>query len=367
MKILCAPAAFKETCTAPLAADALARGAMGIAMPVADGGDDTLDVLAGPLDLEIRRTTVPGPDGRAVLARWGRSRDGAVAVIETAEAIGLRLVPPAARSPLHLTSAGAGVLIRAALAAGARHLLVGLGGSATCDGGLGALIALGAAGHMSDGAGLPERAVGADMARLASLSHLPSFAPGVTVELLCDVTNPLRGSEGAAPVFAPQKGADAASVRALEAGLEALARLLPGDPTAPGGGASGGLGFALGALGARLTAGADRILDLLGADAAIRASSLVITGEGRLDATTRAGKAPWAVVRRAQRYGVPVALVVGSVADDGDAQAEPRDGDGMDGGGIRHLIDLSRTFGMLRAREHVTACLRLAGRAMRHA
>ncbi|MBX3373648.1 MAG: glycerate kinase [Phycisphaeraceae bacterium] len=367
MAILCAPATFKETCTAPRAARALARGAMGIAMPVADGGDDTLDVLAGRMDLEIRRTTVPGPDGRAVVARWGRSRDGAVAVIETAEAIGLRLVPPAARSPLALTSAGAGALIRAALAAGARHLLIGLGGSATCDGGLGALIALGATGHMTDGTALPDRAAGADMARLASLSHLPRFAPGVTVELLGDVTNPLLGADGAAPVFAPQKGADGAAVRLLEAGLSTLARHLPGDPTAPGSGAAGGLGFALGALGARLTAGAERVLDLLDADAAIRASSLVVTGEGRLDATTRAGKAPWAVVRRAQRFGVPVALVVGSVADDGDAQADPRHGDGMDGGGIRHLIDLSRTFGTRRARERVTACLRLAGRALRHA
>jgi glycerate kinase len=284
--VLVAPDAFKESFEAGRVASAIGRGLerAGVPVdlcPVADGGEGTLEVLAPALGAEIRTATVADPLGRSIEAPFGIA--GKTAVVETAAASGLHLVEERERDPLRASTFGTGQLIAAAVEAGAETVLVGVGGSATTDGGAGAIRALG---HLD--------------ARLV---------------VLCDVRTPF---EDAARVYGPQKGATAEQVRALTRRLHGQTRRLPRDPRdVPMTGAAGGLAGGLwAALGAELTPGAVFVLDALGFDARLRRARAVVTGEGRLDAQSLAGKAISEVAVRARQAGVPSNAIVGQLALD---------------------------------------------------
>jgi glycerate kinase len=269
--------------------------------PIADGGEGTMEVLLAALGGRCVARTVTDPLGRHVEARFALLERGRLALVEMAEASGLALLAPQERDAEGASSAGTGQLIAAAVEAGAREIVVAVGGSATTDGGRGALEALGAR-FEGDHAKIDPAT-----ARLA----------GVRLVIACDVNNPLCGPKGAAQVFAPQKGADAATTRRLAVRLERWANLALAttgrDPAdVPGAGAAGGLAGGLWAFaGAELRAGADWVLDAVGFDSKARDSGLVITGEGRLDAQTLHGKAVAAAAARSLRVGTPCAAIVG--------------------------------------------------------
>jgi glycerate kinase len=324
VRILLCPDSFKGSLTAVDAARAMARGvrrarpgARTTLVPLADGGEGTLTALA-LAGGRWQRTRVTGPLGTPVTARWLRL-PGRVAVIEMAEAAGLLLVPRHRRDPLRATTRGVGEVMAAALRAGARRLVVTLGGSATVDGGAGMAAALGA--RLLDTAGRPIPPGGGGLAALRSIDAraLRRRLRGVTILGVTDVTSPLLGARGAARVFGPQKGASATEVAVLERGLAHFARLCRRDlgrdiARSPGAGAAGGLGAGLLAFcGARLGSGADYLFARLGFDRALARANLVLTGEGNLDAQTAAGKLVARVARRARRHGVPVVAFAGRV------------------------------------------------------
>lgn len=328
MKIVIAPDSFKESLGAAEVAAAIARGwrsvcpdAEIVLKPMADGGEGTVDVLLAATGGTRRASRVAGPLGEPLLAHWGWL-DDATAVIEMAAASGLHRVPPARRDIDRACSRGTGELIRAALDAGARRLILGLGGSATNDGGSGLLRALGVRFLDAAGAALPPG--GAALARLQRLDidGLDPRLRTVRVELAADVDNPLCGPQGASAVFGPQKGASPAQVAALDAALarfaQVAAQTLGADHSqTPGAGAAGGLGFAAVAfLGARFRPGIELVAELSALAEAVRGADLVITGEGRLDAQSLHGKAPLGVARIAQAAGVPVIVLAGSLGDD---------------------------------------------------
>ncbi len=328
LAVLVAPNAFKGSLSAAQAAAAMAAGVTAAApgamvhrLPVADGGDGFLDVLEAPLGAERRVRRVRGPLGEPVEATWLLAPGMGLAVVELARASGLALVPKNRRDPLAANTLGAGELVRTALDAGARRILLGLGGSATVDGGTGLAAALGV--RFLDAAGHELEPSGAALERVAAIdtSGLDPRLARVTLEAACDVDNPLTGPRGAARVFAPQKGADPGQVRRLERGLAALARAVArscGREVAelPCAGAAGGTGAVLaGVLGARLRPGAALVLDELGFDAALAGADLVLTGEGALDEQTRGGKAPAEVARRAGAAGVPCIAIAGRVPE----------------------------------------------------
>jgi glycerate kinase len=325
VRVVIAPDAFKGTIGAAAAAAALARGWRSarpadelLCVPLADGGEGTLEVLAAA-DPAARwhEAHVSGPGARPVAARWLELGDR-THVIELASAAGLPQL--AAPDPMGAHTAGVGELIGLALDAGARRITVGLGGSASTDGGTGALRALGA--RFRDAAGADLAPGGGALAGLAAadLSRLRPPPPGGAA-CLTDVRAPLLGPDGAAAVFGPQKGASRAQAAVLEAGLARLAAVLGGDPGQPGAGAAGGTGYGLACWGAALRSGSDEVAAIAGLDAALAGAALVITGEGRYDATSGTGKVAGAVRAAARRAGVPVAVVAGIVA--GGAQAGP--------------------------------------------
>ncbi|MFI0938332.1 glycerate kinase [Streptomyces sp. NPDC021020] len=320
-RVLIAADKFKGSLTAVQVAEHVAAGLRAAvpgldvaALPVADGGDGTVDaaVAAG---FTRRTVTVTGPLGESVEASYAL-REG-TAVVEMAEASGLRHLPPGVFAPRTATTYGTGELLRAALDAGARSIVLGVGGSATTDGGAGMLVALGA--RLLDADGAPVAPGGAALASLATadLGGLDPRLAATTVVLASDVDNPLLGPTGAAAVYGPQKGADADDVRALDAALAHYAQVLgaPDLAAAPGAGAAGGIGFgALLALRAAFRPGIDVLLDVLGFADALEGATLVITGEGSLDEQTLHGKAPVGVARAAAARGVPVAAVCGRLA-----------------------------------------------------
>ena len=319
MRVVVAPDKFKGSATAAEVAAALAAGLRQIRpdleiveLPVADGGDGTVAAaLAAGFTPVV--TVAEGPAGQPVEATFAL-RD-AVAVIELADVAGLRRLPGGQPAPLTASTYGVGQLIRAALDDGATTIVLGLGGSASTDGGAGLLQALGVRLTGLDGAELARG--GAALAGLAGIdaSGLDSRIGEILVA--SDVDNPLLGPRGAAAVFGPQKGAGPADVIVLDRALARWAELTGSGldlAAVPGAGAAGGTGFgALAYLGARVVAGADLVLDLIGFDAALAGTRLVITGEGSLDAQTLGGKAPLGVARVAGRRGVPVAVVAGQV------------------------------------------------------
>lgn len=346
VRVLLAPDKFKGTLTAAQVSAAVGEGVVeaathaGVpvlvtAVPVADGGDGTL-AAAVAAGYEAVPATVTGPDGAPVAAAWARGTGSARhdAVVELAAASGLVLLPPDGLLPLTATSRGTGELVRAALDAGCRRVVLGIGGSASTDGGAGLVAALG--GRLLDADGREVAGGGAALAGAVRLD-LSGLHPGLRdAELVvaCDVDRPLTGPTGAAAVFGPQKGATADDVRVLDAALAHWADLVAaatGVPQGragvvdhryePGAGAAGGVGFAaVAVLGARLQAGAALLLDLTGfADelARLGPADLVVTGEGSLDAQTLHGKAPAAVAAAARRRGVRTVTVSGRVALDG--------------------------------------------------
>lgn len=302
--VLVAPDAFKGTFTAAEVADAIAEGLESTGLtadrcPIADGGEGTASVLHAALGGEEHKVTVRGPLGEPVAARFvllppptGRARTRRTAVLDMAAASGLPLVAPEDRDPLRATTDGTGELIGAAIDAGAEHVLVACGGSATVDGGAGALAAIEAHGGLR----------------------------GATLTCIVDVLTPW---ERCAEVFGPQKGATPDGVRRLAERLDALARTFPVDPTGvPGSGAAGGLAGGLhAALGATIEPGAPHVLQALGVDHRMRAARFVVVGEGQLDRTTLEGKAPGELATRARQAGVPCHAVVGrSTIDPFDAR-----------------------------------------------
>ena len=321
MKIVIAPDKFKGSLPAAEVADAIAAGLRAewpeaelVTVPVADGGDGTVDatVAAG---LERVPVTVDGPTGQPVQASYARR--GELAVIELADACGLRRLPGGRPAPLTASSFGCGQVLAAALAAGARQIILGVGGSASTDGGAGLLQALGA--QVLDARGEPLARGGAALRDVATLD-LTGLHPALRVSsviLATDVVNPLTGPDGAAEVYGPQKGASPEQITELASGLRCWAAVVAAATgtdrsQAPGAGAAGGVGFAaLAVLGAQARPGIGLVLDLVDFDAALDGAALVITGEGSLDTQTLAGKAPAGVARAAATRGIPVVAVAG--------------------------------------------------------
>jgi glycerate kinase len=288
-------------------------------LPIADGGDGTIEAALAAGFVE-HRTEVTGPTGEPVSARWAQR--GTEAVLELAEASGLRLLPGGRLDHARAQTVGLGQVLLAARDAGAREITVGIGGSASTDGGTGMLRALGARLTGADGQAIPVGHDGLDRLEQADLAPALAAVEGLTIVAACDVTSPLLGPEGAAAVFGPQKGLEPSDVSVADARLRRLADLV--DPEGahrdlPGAGAAGGTGFALSLLGARFTSGADAVLDLLDLDGHVARADLVITGEGHLDAQTLQGKGPAEVARRARAAGRPVIAVAGAVSLDASA------------------------------------------------
>jgi glycerate 2-kinase len=330
MKLLLAPDKLKGSLSASDACVAIARGVRRAdssievdPCPLADGGEGTADALLAALGGSIEQVRVTGPLGTPVEAGLALLADGRTAVIEMAAAAGLALVPEDRRDPARATSYGVGELMRAALDAGRTRLVVGLGGSATNDGGAGMAQALGV---RFEGASEPITAAELERVRAVDRSRRDPRLERVEIVAACDVDSPLLGELGATRVYGPQKGARSEQLAGLERGLARLAELVPElAPEHPGAGAAGGLGFGLVAFaGARIAPGAELVLDAVDFDARLVGVELVLTAEGRLDAQSLRGKLPIAVARRARRLGVPSVALVGSF-DRAALAARPRE------------------------------------------
>lgn len=336
MYIVVAPQSLKGSLDAPDVGTAIAAGIHRVwpdadihVVPVADGGEGTVQALVAATSGTIQHATVLGPLGVPVTAAYGilGGDSSTTAVIEMAAASGLPLVPPERRDPRHTTTRGTGELMLAALDAGAQRLLIGIGGSATNDGGAGMAQALGARLLDAQGAELPFG--GAALAQLAriDISTLDPRLKDVEIQVASDVTNPLCGPEGASAVYGPQKGATPAMIAELDAALAHYAEVLQHDLGAdvaniPGAGAAGGLGAGLLAFAhARLVPGAQLVLEALNFERIVRGAALVYTAEGRLDSQTAYGKAVGAVAAAARAAGARVVALAGSVAADDTALA----------------------------------------------
>src|SRR6184192_2633138 len=353
--ILIAPAAFKGTMSLLQVAEALAEGARRalpdaavLQLPISDGGDGLLDAVL-PRGSLRERITVAGPLGESVSGELGWV-DPETAIFESATACGIALLRPEQLDPLRATTRGVGEMIWEAVERGARTVVVGLGGSATVDGGTGAARGLGWS--LRDAAGAPVPEGGGSLVQLAVLDG--GWGLEARVVALADVTTALVGPEGAAPVFGPQKGAGTEGVKLLSRGLERLGELMArhgrGDlATLPGGGAAGGLGAGLTFFAkAQLLPGAEWVLSRVGFDAALANAQLVITGEGTFDRTSLAGKASGEVVRRAQAARKKVAVIAGRV--EGLIGLHALDGEGkrLDATGIAVLAEraVRQAFGL---------------------
>ena len=328
MRVVVAPDKYAGTLTAVAAAEAVARGWRSVRpeddlvlRPVADGGEGTVDVIAYALRRATLRTRVPGPLGESVVAESLLLDD--VAVVEMAAAAGLRLLPPDQRDPRRTSTVGVAHLVCGVVDRGARRVVLGLGGSATNDGGAGFVSHLGA--RLLDRGGRELPAGGSALRALDRIDLAgwwwPAFSGGAEVVAASDVTNPLCGRDGASAVFGPQKGADATAVAELEDAMrrwiEVVERDVPGAvgyARAPGAGAAGGLGFALMAfLGAAVEPGLPLVADLVGLPSALDGADLVVTGEGRLDGQSLRGKAPVGVAALAATRGLPCVAIAGEV------------------------------------------------------
>jgi len=330
VKIVIAPDSFKGCLSAAQVSEAIQAGICAAnpditcqKVPLADGGEGTVDALVHATDGRFVSAVVEGPLGEPVEAQFGILGDEETAVIEMAAASGLPLIPEEQRDPTRTTTYGTGQLIRAALDAGCRRLVVGIGGSATTDGGTGMAQALGA--RMLDSQGREiTRVSGGKLSEVTAIdaSELDPRIDECTMLVACDVDNPLLGPRGAAAVYGPQKGATPAQVEKLEAGLAHFAELLARDlgksvAEVPGAGAAGGLGAGLLAFcDAQLQPGIDIVLDVVKLAKKAAGAELIITGEGRIDSQTAFGKAPIGALRIGQQLGIPVIAIGGSVASD---------------------------------------------------
>lgn len=371
-RVVIAPQSFKGSADAVAVAAAIARGiarvwpdATCVELPLADGGEGTVRALAHATHGEMRRTRVHDPLLREIEAEWAILGDRRTAVVEMAAANGLPLLAEHERDPRITSTRGTGELILAAAASGAHRIIVGIGGSATNDGGAGMARAFGyrlfdAAGHE-----LPEG--GAPLARLARIDgQTDPRLVRPAVDVACDVRNPLLGPEGASAVFGPQKGATPEMVRELDAALARYADVVErfvgrNVRDVPGAGAAGGLGAGLLAfLDARLVSGARLVLDAVGFDAVVRGASLVVTGEGRIDGQSAYGKLTHAVTLAARRRGVPVVAVAGALGAGWEAMREA---------GISRIETLARTDAQreVAMRDPLPAIERAAERVALHA
>lgn len=326
MNITIAIDSFKGSLSSMEAGQAVAEGirrvmpSAGIRIrPLADGGEGTTEALTAGLGGELKSLTVTGPLGRPVTASYGLIRERKMAVLEMASAAGLTLISQEERNPLEATTYGVGEMIRDAIGEGCRHFLVGIGGSATNDGGTGMLSALGFQFLDSEGQPIPLGAKGLEnLARISTENARPELSQ-CSFHIACDVTNPLCGENGCSAVYGPQKGADPEMIRQMDQWMERYgdlaARTFPAaDKEAPGAGAAGGLGFAfLTFLNGSLESGVGMVLKEINLKDDIRDADLVITGEGRLDAQTVMGKAPIGVAHLAKEYGKPVIAFSGAV------------------------------------------------------
>ena len=326
MKIVVAPNSLKGSLGAVAAAQAMSAGvrlaapaAEIVQVPVADGGDGLLEVLGTGEGLERIPCRVTGPLGSPVDCALLYAADRRLAIIETAAAAGLALLPSSGLDPMQATTFGVGELLRVALDHGARRIILGIGGSATSDGGTGLARALGARFLDAHGKELPGNAAALQHIKRIDLEQLDPRLAQAHIDVICDVDNPLLGAAGAARIFSPQKGASPGQVEAIEAGLENLAHLVEQQlgrdiRNLRGGGAAGGLGAGLVVfLQAALRPGAELVLELTGFEAALDGASLVLTAEGRLDSQTAHGKAPAAVAGLASRHGIPCIALAGSL------------------------------------------------------
>lgn len=331
MRIIVAPDSFKGSVSALGVARAMARGiravfpaAEVVTIPIADGGEGTVEALVAATGGRLLQAEVSGPLGEPLQAAWGVSGDGTTAFIEMAAASGLPLVPKARRDPRITSTTGTGQLLLAALDAGLRKVVLGIGGSATNDGGTGLARALGVRFLDAAGADLPDG--GAALAGLArvDVSQLDPRLAETSLLVACDVDNPLCGPRGASAIYGPQKGATPAVVTELDAALLTFARLataVTGRDVAhrPGAGAAGGLGAGLLYFtSATLRPGVAIVLETTGFEALVQGADLVFTGEGNTDAQTAMGKAPVGVAAVARRHGVPVVCLSGGLGEGAD-------------------------------------------------
>ncbi len=329
MRIVLAPDSFKESLSAPAACEAMERGiesalenADVTPRPMSDGGEGMLDAVQAAIPVLTRKkAVVQDALGRPVSATWLWDSDRKLAVIESAAACGLAQIPPALRDAGRASSFGVGQLLRAALDADAREIIIGIGGSAMTDGGTGMASAIGY--RFLDALGVPLSPGGASLVNLARV-HAPATLT-IKLRVACDVRNPLYGTEGAAAVYGPQKGATSLDVAVLDEGLRHLGETTaPGLAARPGSGAAGGLGFGLQAFcNADLEPGAALIADIIGLNAAISNSDLILTGEGRSDTQTPNGKACAFVCARAAALDRPCVVLSGSVSDELRASGLP--------------------------------------------
>ena len=329
MKIVIAPDSYKESLSALEVATAIEQGfreifpaADFVKLPVADGGEGTVEAMVAATQGRIVHASVSGPLGEPVDGFYGISGDEQSAFIEMAAASGLELVAPSQRNPLFTTSWGTGELIRNALDAGVKHIIIGIGGSATNDGGAGMVQALGV--KLLDTNEQPLGQGGGELAKLAriDLSGLDKRLAECRIEVACDVTNPLTGDEGASAVFGPQKGATPEMIVTLDNALAHYAQVIARDLdidviNLAGGGAAGGMGAALYAFcGAQLRQGIEIVTDALHLAEQVANADLVITGEGRIDSQTIHGKVPVGVAKVAKRFNKPVIGIAGSLTAD---------------------------------------------------
>lgn len=324
MKVVIAPDSFKESMTAFQVAQAIEKGirnvmenAQIIKMPLADGGEGTFDVLTYHLQAKTMTKEVTGPSGKKLHANYGLTEDG-TAIIEIASAAGLHHLQREERNPIYTTTYGVGELIIDALDHGANHFIIGLGGSATNDGGIGMLQALGV--KMIDQNGHDVAFGGKGLAQIEQIipSTMDERLNKCTFTIASDVSNPLLGEHGATKVYGPQKGATEAMLKKLEAAMERYAQLLERDvkksiAQQQGAGAAGGLGAAfLAFLNAEMKSGIDLIMDIANIEEAIQSADLVITGEGKIDDQTMFGKVPIGVAKIAKKYRLPVIVFTGA-------------------------------------------------------
>lgn len=329
MHVVIAPDSYKESLSAAEVAQAIENGFKHVfpswrytKLPMADGGEGTVQSLVDATGGQIITVNVTGPLGTPVEGFFGLLGDGETAVIEMAAASGLHLVPPSERNPLVTTSFGTGELIKAALDKGARHLIVGIGGSATNDGGAGMAQALGVKLLDADGNDIGLGGGGLNKLYTLDCSGMDPRLSQIKLEVACDVDNPLCGEQGASAVFGPQKGATPEMVQALDANLSHYADIIKSVlgrdvKHRAGAGAAGGMGAALmGIFKADLRPGIDIVMDAVKLSEQLKEADLVITGEGRIDSQTIHGKTPIGVARCAKQYNLPVIGIAGCLSSD---------------------------------------------------
>lgn len=365
MKVILAPDSFKENLTSLQVATALEKGvkrvlpkAICIKVPMADGGEGTVQSLVDGTGGKFLRKKVTGPAGNKVSARFGMLADGKTAVIEMAEASGLHLVSGNTQNPLKTTSYGTGELMLEAAKRGAKKIIIGIGGSATNDGGVGMAQALGVRFLNKRGQEITELGAGGMVSKIdgINIKSLNPLIKKVNIIVACDVNNPLCGKKGASNVFGPQKGATPAMIKTLDANLKHLATVIKRDLkknviSVKGAGAAGGLGAGLLAFTkAKMKSGVDIVIEATELRKHLKDADLVITGEGRVDFQTAFGKTPSGVAKAARKHRVPTVAIGGGITDDANGIFAH----GIDGLESACARDMSLDDAMRHSKAHLT-------------